>query len=163
MLVEVEGPARVLFLTGASGAEPSPLLQSLVAGGWDVAALPASRFGSPPPAGPAPALLVLDDVSVGDMPSPAWRHLEHLVRDEGAGLLVLGGPRSFAAGGYRRSRLEDLLPVTAEAREPRPGAAILFLVDTSGSMERDRRGRSPLELARRAVLETLGGISEEDR
>jgi Mg-chelatase subunit ChlD len=163
VLVEVEGPARVLYLTGAPGAGPSPLLRSLVEGGWEMAALPASHFGGGPSAGPAPALLVLDDVSVSDMPAPAWRLLEHLVRDEGAGLLVLGGPRSFAAGGYRRSRLEDLLPVIAEARDPRPGAAILFLVDTSGSMERDRRGRSPLELARRAIVETLGGISEEDR
>jgi Mg-chelatase subunit ChlD len=97
------------------------------------------------------------------MPPPAWRLLDRMVRGDGAGLLVLGGPRSFAAGGYRHSQLEELLPVIAEAREPRPGAAILFLVDTSGSMERDSRGRSPLELARRSILETLRGIDDGDR
>jgi hypothetical protein len=160
-LVQVQGPPRILYLREDAG--PSPLLAGLRrGGGWEVAALHPSGFEAGASVSRPPALLILDDLAVGDMPAAAWRTLESLVRHEGVGLLVLGGPRSFAAGGYRHSLLEGLLPVTAEGRDRRSRAAILFLIDSSGSMERDQRGRHRLELARQAVIQTLRGISEQD-
>ena len=156
-LVDVRGAPSVRYLTTRAGA--SPLLRSLRGAGWQVEGLHPSSFSSH---GPPPSLLVLDDVSIGDMQAAAWNELVGLVRHEGSGLLVLGGPHSFAAGGYRHSRLEELLPVTAESRE-RSGAALYFLVDVSGSMESDRLGRSRLALARAALFETIARLGDADQ
>lgn len=157
VLVTVEGQRRVLYV--ATDSEP-PLARALEAESWEVTL--ADPTGSSSPASIHPALVVLDDVAVPDLSEAAWRDLVARVRFEGVGLLVLGGPHSFGAGSYRGSLLEDLLPVTAEGSVPRSRAAVLFLVDTSGSMERDREGRDRLALARQSVSEAWRVLSEED-
>ncbi|MBE7560771.1 VWA domain-containing protein, partial [bacterium] len=43
--------------------------------------------------------------------------LRDFVTQEGGGLVVLGGNRSFAAGGYYKSALEPILPVSLEDRQ----------------------------------------------
>jgi len=96
--------------------------------------------------------LILDDIGIDAMEADAWLALEAAVRRQGLGVLVLGGRSSFAAGGYRHTRFEDLLPVTAEARDRQATAAVLFVVDKSGSMARPAVGSTRLALARRAVL-----------
>jgi Mg-chelatase subunit ChlD len=159
-VIEVEGPPRVTYVTVAPSAPP--LLQSLRAGGWDVSMLAPPAFAAQGAGTAPPALIVLDDVALDDMTSAEWRALDTLVRYAGTGLIVLGGPRSFGAGGYRGSILEDLLPVIAEGADAGRRAAILFVIDSSGSMETDRDGRPRLDLARRALLETLRAIPDDD-
>ncbi|MCZ6783975.1 MAG: VWA domain-containing protein [Proteobacteria bacterium] len=163
-LVRVEGAPRLLYVSRDPNAfEASSLALSLPPRGWDLERVAANRFAASSEGAPAPDLLVLDDVSVHDLREQGQARIEGWVRDEGTGLLVLGGPHSFGAGGYRHSRLEALLPVTAESARPRPGAALYFLLDTSGSMARDREGRSRLGLARRALEETLRALPGGDR
>ena len=107
-------------------------------------------------------LLVLDDVSATDLDASATTRLAAAVTRNGAGLLTLGGPNSFGAGAYRHSSLEALLPVLSEAREPLPPAAVLFVVDTSGSMGRSDSGPTRLGMARRAVVDTGRGLAATD-
>ncbi|MCG6965460.1 MAG: VWA domain-containing protein [Chromatiaceae bacterium] len=159
--VQVEGAARVLVI--AAAGQDTPLTASLRAGGWPVTAITpeqaaSDRFGS------ADAV-ILDDIAVADLPAGVWEALAQRVRSRGLGLLVLGGPHSFTAGAYRHSVLEGLLPVTAESPEPLDPAAVLFLVDRSGSMGRPNADRQPtrLELALRAVIETARALRPGDR
>jgi hypothetical protein len=157
-LVDVAGPPAVLYVAGS----PAPLAASLVAGGWDVDAVAPAALADALADGPPPAVVVLDDVAVDDARGAGWDALDARVRRDGAGLLVLGGPRAFVAGGYRGSVLEGLLPVTAEGHAPGARAAVLFLVDTSGSMERDRAGGRRLALAWRAVAAAARAVPSGD-
>jgi Mg-chelatase subunit ChlD len=160
-VVNVEGPAPVLYVSRRADADHwAERLRGL---GWPAAAASPERFAQwleqrQPPL----ATIVLDDISIADLPASSWPRLTHAVRARGAGLIVLGGPHSFGAGGYRRSELESLLPVTAEAREPQPKIAVLFMVDASGSMDQGGVSASRLAMAREAVLETARTLSPGD-
>lgn len=110
-----------------------------------------------------PALVILDDIAVPDLDEAQWRTLGEWVRLHGSGLLVLGGPHSFAAGGYRHSALEQWLPVTAEAPGQERPAALQFVLDVSGSMqEGDGRAPSALSMARQALLESVQQLADGD-
>ncbi len=109
------------------------------------------------------ALVVLEDLPAAGVSDHTWALLERAVRRDGVGLAVLGGPGSFGAGGYRHSALEPLLPVTAEAREGPPPAAVAFAIDTSGSMGQREGGLRRMDLALQAVAETGETLLAEDR
>jgi Ca-activated chloride channel family protein len=158
-IVNIDGASPVFYVSRRP-AEPA-LARSLRAGGWDVRMTDPAAFARRMTQVRAGSI-VLDDVAIADMPDATWDALARAVTVDGAGLLVLGGPHAYGAGGYRHSRLEDLLPVTAEARQPLPPAAVLFMLDTSGSMDRRDDGPSRLDFARRAVLETVRRLRPDD-
>lgn len=62
--------------------------------------------------------------------------LARAVHDSGVGLLVVGGPNSFGAGGWIGSSLEGVFPVLLEppARRELPMGALALVIDNSGSM-----------------------------
>lgn len=62
----------------------------------------------------------------------AHSRIEQHVRDAGAGLLILGGDRAFAAGSYAGSALERLSPLASNP--PTPTTRWIILIDCSGSM-----------------------------
>jgi hypothetical protein len=157
-LIEIEGPGSLLY----AGHGDAPLLRSVRAAGWSVEETPAAELEGRATLAPYQAV-VLDDVSVTEPEAPFWRALERAVRERGTGLLVLGGPRSFGAGAYRGSRLESLLPVTANRARPEDSAAVLFALDKSGSMESPMHGLDRLAYARRAVLDTVRALPDGDR
>ena len=159
-LLNVDGPGAVLYLTPHRGVRP--VHAALAAGGWEVERVTPEGFLARGSRLAERALLVLDDVAAGDLPDHAWALVAEAVRLQGLGLVVLGGPGSFAAGGYRGSRLEGLLPLTAEAPDTLPRAAVLFVLDKSGSMGRAEGGPSRFATARRAVAETAASLLEGD-
>jgi hypothetical protein len=59
------------------------------------------------------------------------REIAAYVRDLGGGLLLVGGPKSFARGGWKDTPLEELSPLRAN---PDQRVAVVFAVDCSGSM-----------------------------
>ncbi len=68
------------------------------------------------------------------------RQLEALrmtVRDFGKGLVMIGGERSFGAGGFRNTPLEEALPVemVVKDKEKQPDIALVVVIDESGSMD----------------------------
>lgn len=159
-IVEVVGPTPVLYVSRSG--ESAPALQSLRSGGWPVTAVPPAALVQQLSGGHSPPLIVLDDLSIWDLPADAWKALDGAVRSFGSGLLVLGGPRSFGPGGYRGTSLEGLLPVTASPRPDRLSAAVLYLLDTSGSMGGPVGRVSPLAAARAALEASRATLQRSD-
>ena len=158
-LTETAGKAAVLLI--APRPSESVVAASLSDGGWPLAAISPAHFG--PAILQGHRVLILEGMAAADLPEADWQAIAREVRQGGMGLVVLGGPGTFAAGGYRHSTLEGLLPVLAEAPRPLPPAAIVFAVDRSGSMEQATRvGASRLELARAAVLGSARSLSPGD-
>jgi Mg-chelatase subunit ChlD len=158
-ILNVAGPGPVLYLTAEVSTPPAA--DSLRRGGWPVRVIHPQVFLQQELQNAA--VIILDDIAVTDMEEHAWLSLAQAVRTQGSGLIVLGGPRSLGGGGYRHSTLETLLPVIAEGAKPQPPAAVLFVVDKSGSMDQAEAGISRLALARRAVTETASSLLDSDR
>lgn len=140
---------------------PPPFLSSLQAGRYAVKTLTPDLCISAASELLSYQTIVIDDLAIADMHPSCWSAIDQSVRQQGTGLIVLGGSNSFSAGAYRHSLLETLLPVTAEASGQQDNAVLLFLVDKSGSM--DSGATSRIAIARQAVIETLKSQSGEDR
>ncbi|HWO41123.1 MAG TPA: VWA domain-containing protein, partial [Candidatus Eisenbacteria bacterium] len=99
-VVQVTGPPRVLYLSGASQRFFARALQTQ--GYTVVQASPETH---------APALseiasfdlVVLDNVAAYQLSQAAMDAIEKYVRDLGGGLVVVGGTESYGAGGYYRT------------------------------------------------------------
>lgn len=74
--------------------------------------------------------IYLSNVAAGDLGTDSMRLLESAVRDFGVGLVCLGGDQSFAAGGYRNTPLESVLPVDMElsSKKVLPSGALVLVV-----------------------------------
>ena len=59
------------------------------------------------------------------------------VRDLGRGLVMVGGPRAYGAGGYTKTPMEEALPVDmgVRNRQREPDIALVVVIDKSGSMD----------------------------
>ncbi len=108
------------------------------------------------------SVIVLDDIPVETLSDAGWRRLGDAVRGLGCGLVILGGPNSFANGGYRHSALEDLLPVVSEPANEEDTAAIMFVIDKSGSMAQADSGNARFAIARRALTRTVAQLARDD-
>lgn len=159
-VVRVSGPFRVLCVTPAGRQDR--LTRSLAGAGIEVVvrAAPSAPFDLDALDGFG--AVVLEDVPAEDLPAGAMRALATWVRDLGGGLLMTGGAASFGPGGYHRSRVEDVLPVTMEIRQEQRKHALAMAValDRSGSMAMTVAGGvTKMELADRgtcAAIELLG-------
>ena len=97
-VVDVVPRAAILYAQGSSGT----LARSLRKGGWTLNVVPASRLDAHADALDGYHAVVLDDVAITDASPRFWNALVAAVQNRGLGLMVLGGERSFARGGYRR-------------------------------------------------------------
>jgi len=158
-LVEVRGPRQVLYIARA----PGPFAASLAAGGYALERVVPERAPGTAQALDRYDAAVLENVAIGDAPEAFWAALASSIRQRGLGLIVLGGPDAFAAGDYRGSTLESVLPVLAEPAPQDPAIALAFIVDKSGSMGRSSSGVDHLSIARAAVLATAQGLTARDR
>lgn len=80
--------------------------------------------------------VVLENVPASRLGGAALVALREFVRERGGGLLMSGGRASFGIGGYHRSALDELLPVSLEMRQEtrKLGLALVIVLDRSGSM-----------------------------
>src|SRR5690606_32323512 len=62
-------------------------------------------------------MVVLQNVAADEIPAGAQALLADYVTRSGGGLVMIGGPDSFGAGGWKGSPLEPLLPVTLDLPE----------------------------------------------
>lgn len=176
VLVQVQGPPRVLLVEGEAG-EARNLQDAL-----DAANVAAERVA--PDAMPtdlaglsAYEAVVLVNVPARELPVKVMGILPGYVRDLGKGLIMIGGDDSFGVGGYGRTPLEEALPVYMDVRDrqERPNLALVFAIDKSGSMDAchcsgpNRRsaqfqqgGERKVDIAKLAVTEASALLSEQD-
>ncbi|MDD5556679.1 MAG: VWA domain-containing protein [bacterium] len=115
-------------------------------------------------------LLAYDCVVLSNVPRAAlgtdrMEMLRRYVRDEGGGLVMLGGADSFGPGGYRRTPVEEVLPVSMEGavpfeREKAARLCIILVIDKSGSMGFGFGEK--MIAARRAAEELVKQLSPDD-
>ncbi|MBI4577168.1 MAG: VWA domain-containing protein [Planctomycetes bacterium] len=105
-----------------------------------------------------------------DVPARLWTEPQmeatrRFVHDRGGGLVMVGGPDSFAVGGYDRTPVEEALPVEMDIRHEKkmPSLAYVVAVDKSGSMGSDTRGTEKIAIAREAAAEVASTLSPWDR
>lgn len=157
-LVNIAMAAKILVVSD----RPSSYAKSLLGGGWPVVSMQPALLAVQSDALDDISMLVLDDVAVAELPLEIWQEIDNAVRVEGLGLLVLGGPNSFALGAYRESLLENLLPVLSEPPNYEPAVSLVFLVDVSGSMDRPGRFGNRLRIAKQAVVDTSMALRKID-
>jgi uncharacterized membrane protein len=154
--------ARVLCVT-PSGREDR-LTRSLRAAG--IAVVVAGPTAAPLTLGELDGFraVVLEDVLANELPPGGMRNLAHWVKNLGGGLLMTGGYSSFGVGGYYRSPIESVLPVTMEIREEQRkfGLAMAIALDRSGSMSAGAGLSTKMQLANSGAATAIGLLSPID-
>ena len=104
--------------------------------------------------------IVLADIPATAMNQRAMRNLRRYVKDFGGGLLMMGSENSFGLGGYYKTPVEEVLPITSrfEKEKETPSMAMVLVIDKSGSMSGDS-----IELARQAAKATVELLSARDK
>ena len=90
------------------------------------------------------------------------RQIQMLVRNThelGCGLIMLGGPNSFGAGGWANTELEKAMPVDFQIKSLKviPSGALAVVIDRSGSMSGEK-----LELGKAAAVEAIKVLGPMD-
>ncbi|MBT6272560.1 MAG: VWA domain-containing protein [Chromatiales bacterium] len=162
--VQIAGPARILHAVGKDGWG-EPLTRALRAQELHVdeaagTALPATLHGLSDY-----DLVILNNVSGFDLSIAKMQQIENYVRDAGGGLMMLGGERSYSAGGYYATPIERALPVTMDIKSEVkiPSLAVTIIIDKSGSMSTRSRGEEKLAIAKQAALAALEVLNPLDQ
>ncbi|MEX2536815.1 MAG: VWA domain-containing protein [Trueperaceae bacterium] len=100
-------------------------------------------------------LVALLDVPAVDLHPLRQATLERWVREYGGGLVIAGARNSFGPGGYLRTPLEDLSPLSARVPGEQPQAAIAFVLDRSGSMQQTVEGITRMAFTKQATVEAV--------
>lgn len=160
----VKETGRVLVLESRAG-EAAQLDESLRATGLRTEVRPTGVI--PPSAAP---LQVYDGIVLVNVPSTALTldqqtTLQSYVEDYGRGLLVVGGPTSYALGGWANSVLGELLPVdpSPPARRELGSVALFLVIDKSGSMDLFRADVSKIAMAREAAILATEALNPNDQ
>jgi len=106
-------------------------------------------------------VVVLMNVPALELHSEQQAVLQRWVREDGGGVLILGGENSFGPGGYYQTTLEAISPLSSEVPRDAPEVAMLFVLDRSGSMQQSVGGVSRLEIAKLATLAALDLLAEQ--
>lgn len=159
-------PGAVLLVDHAGSVDGGPLGQTLRASGREVEVTIPPAFPTDLLALEDYDLVVLDDVPLDALPTGSAERLNAYARAFGGGVTFVGGRNALTAGGWRGSPIEDALPVRLEIpdRVVMPEAAVLFVLDRSGSMSRPVLGssQSQQEIANRAIAGAIDTLDPGD-
>jgi Ca-activated chloride channel family protein len=174
----VSAPPSILIIAGAT-EDGEPLKRALEASNMKATIVPVLGMPVGMDTLAEYDTVVLANVSTDALGIERQQLLQSFVRDLGHGLIMLGGEHSFGAGGYLRSPLEQVLPVTMDVRtsEQRASIAMTFLVDKSGSMGRchcggaaqfdptmrTEFGPSKVELSKQAIARAANLLNSTDQ
>jgi Mg-chelatase subunit ChlD len=162
-LVGVQGPRPILHVTESKSSGLARLLQAgrlpikvqaPQACRWSLEEL--SNYSA----------VLLENVPAEKIGNDGMDNLAVWVRETGSGLMITGGRNSYGTGGYYKSPIDPILPVSMELRNEHRKLAVAMVValDRSGSMTAPvGGGRVKMDLADEGaaqVLELLGPMDE---
>ena len=161
-LVGIRGPKPMLCLVDD---EASSLPALLRAGGAniEVATPKSQRWALDELANYAGVLI--ENVPAHEIGTRGMDTLAAWTTETGAGLMMTGGKNSYGPGGYFRSPLEPIMPVSMELRREhrKLSLAMVVVLDRSGSMAMTvPGGRRKIDLANVASAEVLNMLSAMD-
>lgn len=99
--------------------------------------------------------IVLMNVPAIDLVTIQQELIEKAVAEHGRGLLLLGGENSFGPGGYYETPLERVSPLSSRVPREAPQVALAFVLDRSGSMQRNEGGATRLDIAKQATVSAI--------
>ncbi len=161
-IVQIVGRKRLLLLTES----PSQNLAKILA----AAQLPVDVH-TPSPHILSPERLanysglILENVPASRLGMNGMELVSQLVKSGALGLFMTGGRSSFAVGGYYKSPLDDIMPVTMEQRQEirKSQVAVVVVLDRSGSMSMTiHDGRTKMDLANLGTAEVFKLLAPTD-
>jgi len=102
--------------------------------------------------------IVLSDVARNNLTDPQMKTLATYVRELGGGFILAGGENNYGEGGYSKTAIEEVLPVTFETKKEKPDSvAMIVVLDKSGSM-----GGQKIEMTKEAAKAPLALLKDTD-
>ncbi len=143
----------------ADAASAAILATALRNGGIDCSLMSVDDLPGDPAALADCSAIVLSNVSAASLGPGQQDMLVSYVRDQGGGLIVIGGDRAFSVGGYAHTPLEDILPVeTSRDKLNLLSLSMVVVIDRSGSMAGEK-----IAMARKAAIGAVKLLSRLDR
>ncbi len=161
-MVKAVGREPVLLVSMSENSSLGPLLRR---GGFDVRIKLANEMRFTPGDLAGYRGIILENVPANLIGRAGMQNIVSLVRNTGIGLMMTGGKNAYGIGGYYRSPLEKIMPVSMELKkEMRKFAmSIVAVLDRSGSMGMQvPGGKTKMDLANQASAELLEIIGPED-
>ncbi len=163
-IISVLDRPRILVIEDKAG-EADDLIGILEASDIDFKRIFASAAPSTLQELAAYKTIISCNVSAENLNEGFLNSLETYVRDMGGGFIAAGGEDSFALGGYYKTSLEKVLPVSMELKGKKevPDMAMVLIIDKSGSMTEGRGGITRLDIAKEAAARTLDSLRPKDQ
>jgi len=161
-LVAIEGSRPLLFLTEGDSAAAKALREDGLA--IDVRSI--QTFTPNLAALENYAGVVLENLPAKLLATDFQRGLVAYVSDLGRGLAMTGGDKSYGPGGWYKSSVEDILPVTLELRQEhrKYALALAIVMDRSGSMAcLTDDGRTKMDMANLGAAGAIDMLSPADQ
>lgn len=160
--IEITGGPRVLLVTRYQNDPVAKILTSLNFTVETVTEpgtlLPAKLSGT--------RAVILNNVPAHEMPTPFLEALNFFVQDQGGGLMMAGGNRSFGSGGYFESAIDSLLPVSMELKSEhrKLAVALAIVMDRSGSMSVNvTQDLTKIDLANQGAVNAIQLLGQMDQ
>lgn len=166
---QLEGTGRILFIENfQQRGRHERLIEALRREKLEVVVMPSSRLFQSPA-----ELIAFDTVVIADVPRSGGENADNVaafsdeqvrmlasnVQDMGCGLVMLGGPNSFGAGGWANCAVETAMPVDFQIKNVNvvPSGALALVIDSSGSMMGQK-----LDMAKAAAVAAARVLSSKD-
>ncbi len=162
-IVSIEGRKPVLLVTASPTKNLARILREA---GLDVKVMEPTSAALAPEVLGGVSGVIFENVKASSFSMESLARLKGLVSAGSLGFMMTGGKSSFALGGYYRSEIEDVLPVTLEQRnEVRKSTnAVVVVLDRSGSMSMTNlNGITKMSLANTATVEVLDLLADFDK
>ncbi len=163
----VSGKGRVLFVDNIGGTSGNILPRALASRGIELDVVTPQGVPTRISRMQRYDAIILQNVPYDAITPPQQKMLVKYVHDLGGGLVMLGGPDSFGAGGWTNSDLDRyILPISCQipSQTILPSGALVLVIDRSGSMGAPVGGsnRNQQELANEAAVLALNTLYPQD-
>jgi Ca-activated chloride channel homolog len=162
--VRVRGTSTALVLEGDPGKHVA-MTHALEQAGFRVTAATTPGVPSDLAGFAGYDVVVLSDVRASDLAATQIDALASYTRDFGGGLLLMGGDRSMGPGGYARTAIEEVSPLSFDLKQERRRASLaeVISIDYSGSMGARVGSDTKLDLANEASARSASLLGAGDR